>query len=158
MKPAASLLFWAVVVAVMGTIIWRQIDSGDASGPWLLGAFLTAHGFVHLLFLIPESEATPTPWAFDMSRSWTISGPGLSLGTVRSVGLVLMALGVAGFVVSGLGAAGVAVPASWWQASLIGSAAVSSVMLAMFFNGQMIIGLAINVVLAWMALADLWTP
>jgi len=158
MSSLRGFLPWAVVAVAAGTGIWWLLDQGSAAGTWLLGAFLAAHGAIHLLFLVPGPEATSTPWPFDMSRSWTIARLGLDRPTVRLAGLALIWLTVAGFVLAGLSTVGLLVPAEWWQPLVAASALVSAALLVLFFSGQLVVGLAIDLVLLLVALAGSWSP
>jgi hypothetical protein len=45
-----------------------------------------------------------------------------------------------------------------WRAAVVASAAASIVLLALFFNPQLILGLAIDAVLLWVVLAPVWWP
>jgi hypothetical protein len=49
-------------------------------------------------------------------------------------------------------------PSSAWPALVVISATASAVMLALFFNPQLVLGLAIDAVLLWVALATVWSP
>ncbi len=158
MSSIRGFLPWAVVAVVAGAAIWWLLEQDSTAGTWLMGAFLAAHGAIHLLFLVPAPEATSTPWPFDMSRSWTIARPGLDRHTVRLAGLALIWLTVAGFALAGLSTVGLLVPADWWQPLVAGSALISSALLALFFSGQLVVGLAIDLVLLLVALTGSWSP
>ena len=158
MSSLRGFLPWAVFAIVAGAAIWWLLEQDSTAGTWLLAAFLAAHGVIHSLFLVPAPEATSTPWPFDMSHSWTIARPGLDRQTVRLAGLALIWLTVAGFVLAGLSTVGLFVPAEWWQPLVAGSALTSLALLVLFFSGQLVVGLAIDLVLLLVALTGSWSP
>jgi hypothetical protein len=158
MSSIRGFLPWAVIAVAAGAVIWWLLEQDSTAGTWLFGAFLAAHGAIHLLFLVPAPEETSTPWPFDMSRSWAIARQGLGRDTVRRIGLVLIGLTLIGFLLAGLSTVGLVIPTEWWQPLVAGSAAVSAGLLILFFSGQLLVGLAIDAVLLWVALTGYWLP
>lgn len=163
MKTATELLPLGIGIAVVGGITWFLLDRDVGIGRWLLAALLFAHGWVHLMFVIPQPKSSATTsagteWPFDMARSWLIGGAGLDAGLVRSVGIVLVAAVMALSVLAALSTVGLLVPPGWWAGLVIGAAAGSSVLLALFFSPTLLLGFAINLALAWFVLGSVWSP
>jgi hypothetical protein len=154
------MLPFAIVLAVLGAAIWFMLSREMALGVWLLAAVLVGHGLVHLLFFVPQPAATAgaPEWPFDMARSWMVTGAGLDLGTVRVIGATLIAVVAACFVVSGLATIGVIVPPSWWRPAVVASAIASIAVLALFFNPQLVLGLAIDGILLGVVATAVWAP
>jgi hypothetical protein len=160
-KTVTELAPLAIGIAVIGVITWWLLDRNPGVGKWLLAGLLVAHGWVHVMFAFPgpePSSADGLAWPFDMGRSWLISGAGMDAGVVRTVGLVLMVAVLVSFVLSALSTLGFLVPAGWWAGLLIGSAVGSTILLGMFFSPTLLLGFAINLALAWLALAGPWSP
>ena len=110
----------------------------------VLGALLLAHGLVHLLFLAPDVPV------FSLEHSWlvpaSIRTPVAHTLLVATIGAsALLALAVWG--VPGLAAA--------WPVLAMIAAALSTVLLVLFWNWQLGLGIAINAVLVAAAIAQL---
>lgn len=159
-KTIVGLLPLAVVLGGIGLGISWLLSRHMALGTWILAGFLVAHGLVHVMFVTPSPATAPgaTEWPFDMTRSWLVTGVGLDLNLVRMVGIALVGVVVLGFVLAGLSTAAILVPSSWWQALVVVSAAASVFLLALFFSPQLVLGVAIDAVLLWVALGSIWTP
>jgi hypothetical protein len=151
---------FAIGIAGIGLVTWLLLRQNVGLGPWLLAALLVAHGWVHVMFVFPR----PTPsgggpeWPFDLTRSWLVSATGLDVNLVRITGIVLMAIVVLGFLLAGLSIVGLLVPTAWWAGLLVVGAAASFAMLALFFSPQLVLGLAIDVALLWLAFGSGWSP
>ena len=160
MKAIVGIMPWAVVLAAAGGAIWWLLSRDMAAGRWLLAALLIGHGAVHLMFAVPAPAATRggPDWPFDMARSWAITGVGLDLNVVRAVGLALIALVVGGFAVAALSTVGVLAHPGWWQAAVAVSAVVSALLLALFFEPQLVLGLGIDAVLLAVVATAAWVP
>jgi hypothetical protein len=113
----------------------------------LLGLLLVAHGLVHLMWFAPNDDPA---WPFRLDRSWL-----LSEAARRPVAIALVALTVAGFAVLGLAVWGVPGLASIWPGLAIGSAVASLIALVLFWDRQLVWGMAIDVALIVVAL---WRP
>jgi hypothetical protein len=154
-----GVLSYAVVLAVLGGVTWWLLSRGMAAGPWLLAAVLIGHGVVHTMFVIsPAATAGGPEWPFDMAKSWAITGAGLDLNVVRAIGVALIVVVAGGFALAGLSTVGLVVPAGWWQAVVSVSALTSVVMLVLFFNPQLLLGIGIDVVLLWGVVSRAWVP
>jgi hypothetical protein len=163
LKTVTGLLPFAVVLAGIGGAIWWLLARDMTIGRWVLGGFLLAHGLIHVLFFVPAPATTAgtagrAEWPFDMTRSWLVTSGGLDLGPVRLLGAALVVVVAVGFLLAALATVGVVVPSGWWQVLVVGSAAASVVLLALFFNPQLVLGVAIDAVLVWVVLASVWAP
>ena len=162
MKIVASLLPLAAGLAGLGVAIWWLLSREMTLGRWLLAGFLVGHGLVHLLFVTPAPASASAPdaleWPFDMAKSWLVTGPGLDVNLVRAVGVAVMAATVLVFVLAGLSTAGIVVPSSAWRMLVAGAAVLSLVLIALFFNPQLLLGVAIDAVLLGVVLTAAWDP
>ena len=151
---------FAAGIAVVGLVAWFLLKQNVGLGSWLLAALLVAHGWVHVMFVFPR----PTPseggseWPFDLTRSWLVSAARLDVNLVRVAGIALMSIVVVGFVLAAMSIVGLLVPAGWWAGMLVVGAAVSFVMLALFFSPQLVLGLAIDLALLWLVFGSGWSP
>lgn len=162
MKTVTSLLPLAVALAGIGGAIWWLLSRDMAIGRWVLGGFLLAHGLIHVMFVTPAPASAGTAggdaWPFDMARSWLVTDANLDLGPVRLLGAALVVVVAGSFLLAGLATVGVVVPSGWWQPLVLVSAAASVALLAMFFNPQLVLGLAIDAVLVWAVVTSVWVP
>lgn len=160
MKTIGGMLPWAAVSAAVGGAIWWLLSREMAAGRWLLAALLTGHGVVHVMFAVPTPAATEAgpEWPFDMARSWVITGLGLNPNPVRSAGVALIAVVVAGAALAALSTIGTVVPSGWWQPAVAGSAVASALLLVMFFDPHLILGLVIDAVLLGVVATGAWKP
>jgi hypothetical protein len=113
----------------------------------ILGVLLVAHGLIHLLWLTPSGDQA---WPFRLDRSWLVPE-----ATRRPIGVVLIALTVAGFALLGLAVWGVPGLTSIWPVLAIGAAVASLAVLVLWWDRQLLVGMAIDValiVVAW------WQP
>lgn len=88
----------------------------------------------------PGPDENPLEWPFHLDRSWLLSG--LPLPTMRAIGSTLAIAAVVGFVVAG---AAVLFDAVWWSAVAVGAAAVSLLLLIVFFQPLLVLGVLIDV-------------
>jgi hypothetical protein len=125
----------------------------------LLAAFLVAHGLVHLLFVSPPPPATEggPSWPFALDRSWILTPLGLGADMTRILGIALIALTIAGFALAAVVAIGV-LPSSLWVPAIVIGAVASVVVLGLFYQPWLTLGVAIDVVLLWAVLVQSWTP
>jgi hypothetical protein len=159
-KTIGGLVPFGIVLVGIAAAIWWLLSSENSLGKWLLAGFLVAHGLIHLLFLVPAPAASGSgpAWPFDLGQSWLVGNAGLEVGLVRVIGVALV-LAVAGaFLLSGLATAGIAVPSGLWRPLVAASAVVSVLTLALFFDPQLVLGLAIDGVLLAVVATALWTP
>jgi hypothetical protein len=113
----------------------------------VLGGLLVAHGLIHLMWFAPNDDPA---WPFRLDRSWLMSEP-----VRKPVAIALVALVVAGFALLGLAVGGVPGLATTWPGLAIGAAVVSLATLVLFWDRQLLWGVAIDVCLIVVAL---WRP
>lgn len=160
MKSLAGILPWAVVLlAAAGAISWL-LSARMAAGPWLLALLLIGHGFVHAMFAIPAPVASDggPEWPFGMASSWLASRFGLDAAVVRAAGFTGIAIVAAGFVLAALSTVGIAAPSDWWRPAVAVSALTSATLLLLFFNPQLVLGLAIDATLLGVVVTRAWAP
>jgi hypothetical protein len=112
----------------------------------LFGAFLIAHGLVHLgVWATPQNPDAP----FEPSHSWVGTAAGASAASMRHAAIVLAAI-VAGLSV----VAGVAVFAelSIWPATVIAAATASLLLIGAYYSPWLSIGVLIDIGLVLIAL------
>jgi hypothetical protein len=163
MKTITDLLPIGIGVALVAAVTWFLLDRNIGLGKWLLAALLLAHGWVHVMFVFPSPEAAPATagglaYPFDMGRSWLITNVGLDAGNIRTVGIAVMIVTFAGFLLTALSTVGWVVPTGWWAELMLGSAASSTLLLALFFSPALLLGLAVNVALWIVVLGSIWSP
>ena len=101
---------------------------------YLFGAFLVLHGLVHLLYFGQSRKLFELqPGLTWPDGSWAFSRL-LGDETTRLVAGITCVLAAIGFVVGG---AGVLVRQTWWQPVVVGAAALSAVIFALFWNGKL---------------------
>jgi hypothetical protein len=110
----------------------------------IVGILLIAHGLVHLLYLVPAASDPGYPFSLD--RSWLLPGPAR-----RPVAYVLMAAVVLAFTLAALAWWGVPGLAGGWAGIVIAASAVSLVLLIAFWDTQLMIGVAIDLLLIGVA-------
>ncbi len=159
MKAIGGILPYALALAVLGGVTWWLLSRDMVAGPWLLAAVLIGHGLVHAMFAIsPPAAAGGPDWPFDMAGSWAITGAHLDVNVVRAIGVALIVVVAGGFALAGLSTVGLVVPADWWQASVGVSAVTSMVLLVLFFNPQLVLGMGIDAILLWTVASRAWLP
>ena len=122
-----------------------------------LAGFLLAHAAVHLGYVSRRPPATGGPtWPFELGRSWLLTPLGVDPGLARAVGTALTLATIVAFVVAALAAAGLVAGA--WLPAIVAGTAASVVLLIVFFHPWLLLGVAIDVALLWVALGQGWTP
>jgi hypothetical protein len=133
-----KLAYLVPIVPVLGVVLWLATRSRI-----VLGAFLIGHALIHLGYLSrepPQKPGAPT-WPFHLDRSWALSGLGLGTAAVRAVGVVLAIVTVVGFGAAGIAALG---NQGWWAGPAVVSAVASAVLLALYFDAMLVLGLIID--------------
>ena len=125
----------------------------------LVAAFLLAHGAIHVAFIGPRPPAPPRApaWPFDLTRSWLLTPAGFDAEITRALGFSLTAATVGGFTLAALAGAGV-LPIGIWFPTLFLGIVASFALLVLFFHPWLVLGLVMDLVLLWLALAADWTP
>jgi hypothetical protein len=162
-KFLREMLPLAAGVALFGLLIAVLLQGGNLVGNWLLAAFLLGHGWIHAMYVMPQPKATATTasgaqWAFELDHSKLLAPLGLTVSGQRTLGTLLVAGIIAGFSIAALATVPLIVPAEAWSALVVGSSVASLALMGLFFHRGLIIGIAIDVVLLWVALASVWLP
>jgi hypothetical protein len=161
LRDISKLLPLAVVLAIFGVAIVWMLQREMALGTWLLAAFLFGHGLVHIMFVTPPPATPDSPaadFAFDPARSWLVTSGALSVSAVRAIVLGLVAVAVVGYGLTALATVGLIVPATWWTALLIVTTAASALLMIVALMPGLALGVAIDLVLIWVAITAAWSP
>lgn len=123
-----------------------------------LAIFLIAHGLAHAgLAAAPNPDDPGTkPGAFftTLERSWLLPKLGLNALIIQWIGVILVALSTLGFIFAGLGVFGIAGFEIIWQTVAVVSACVSLVLVILFWNPWLPVGVLIDLGILF---ALLWT-
>ena len=111
-----------------------------------IGLFLLAHGLIHVAIYAPPTAADAP---FDPGHAW-LAG---SLRRVRPVLLTIAYAYAAALTVAGVG---LFAHQDWWQPAAIVGAALSLLLLVLFFNPWITVGVAINVALILVLVQTDW--
>lgn len=116
----------------------------------ILGAFLVAHGLVHLLYVTPGPKDDPAHPFVPGSR-WIVRAVGIAPGTAKAVAGAMAVLSAVLFAVAGIAALA---DASMWQPTAVVASVCSLVLMLLFFHPWLLIGIAIDVAIiadvAWL--------
>lgn len=121
----------------------------------LLAAFLAGHGLVHAGFVSPAPPATASgpAWPFALDRSWALTALGVDAAIARLLGTALVAVVVGAYLLAAV-AGLVGLPAGVFEAGVIVGSIASVAVLTLFFHPWLVLGLAIDAVLLWLAIVD----
>lgn len=120
----------------------------------LIAVFLIAHGLIHLSYLPAARPRNAPNYPFQLEHSWLLVPLGLDRWA-RPIGLGLIVLTVGGFSLTALGLLGIPVLAASWQMLAVASAFVSFLLLVLFWNRMLVLGIVID---AAIVVAVLWNP
>lgn len=125
----------------------------------LLAGLLLAHGALHAAYVSrrPPPKPGAPPWPFDLDRSWLFTRLGAEPRVVRAIGVVLVATTIGAYSLAALATLGV-LPDSAWGPSVTAGSLASLALLLLFFHRWLVAGIAIDLVLLWVALVAGWTP
>lgn len=102
---------------------------------YLFGIFVILHGLVHLLYVAQSQRLLELQPGMDWPvGSWALSGP-LGEGRTRLLASLSFGAVAAALVVGGVGV--VLGGASWWRPLVLGSSALSAVMIVLLWNGKL---------------------
>lgn len=118
----------------------------------LAGLFLIAHGLVHLVYFAPAEDDPNFPMT--AGKSWLVTRAGVSLDVISPVVAVLAVASAVGFVLLALSHFGFLVPHAWFAPIGVVSTALSLLLIAVTFNIQFVVGIAINAAVIYWALAS----
>jgi hypothetical protein len=158
-----GLLPLAAALVVVGGLAWWLLDRGSPLAPWLVAAVLVAHGWVHLVFLVPTPGRPPADVdadvgadnPFDMSRSWLLAR-GCDRRLIRLSGAALALVTCVAFAASALAVLGWLLPAAWWGGLATVGVVGSTVLLVLFFAPALVLGFLINACLLALAFQTAW--
>ncbi len=121
----------------------------------LIALFIIAHGLVHpILALVPAPDSDPAVVGGFWAKS-RLLGDGPTVKMLIYAGSVLACILL---VFAGLSLMGWIIPQSWFHTLGVMSAAVSLLVLVVFWHGWFIVGIAIDVALLILLLAANWNP
>lgn|SRR5690606_6721087 len=121
-----------------------------------LALFLVFHGLIHLGYFAPAPADPKYP--FTLRNSRLASAAGLDVSATHTIGIVLGIAAVCGFVLTGLASVGLVIPQSWWPPLMVIASGASLLMLVIFWNSILILGIVIDVVLLVSVLGLGWQP
>ncbi len=145
MNTLTGVLPLALVLVVVAGLLWWLLDQGSGAAAWLVAAVLFAHGWVHLVFLLPTQHGGAEDNLLDMSASWLV-GQGTSVELVRSVGAVLAAAALLTFLAAALATLGWLVRRPGGQAAWLPGVVGSTLLLGVVFAPMLLLGFLINAV------------
>ena len=160
-RDISKLLPLAIVLAIVAVAVTWMLQRDMALGTWVFAAFLFGHGLVHIMFAAPPPAEPGSPaqsFAFDPARSWLVTSGALSVATLKIVVVGLVAAVVVGYTLTALATVGLIVPTAWWSALLIVSTGLSVALMVIALIPGLALGVAIDLVLIWVALTAAWSP
>ena len=125
----------------------------------IVAIFLILHGLTHsILAMVPSPNAPDAGFAtfFSGIGSWLFTG--LSESASKTIATTLAVIAMLGFVAAGLALFGILVPFDWWRALAIASAVVSLLLLVIFWDPYLIVGLLFDVAVLVTLLFTKWSP
>jgi uncharacterized membrane protein YphA (DoxX/SURF4 family) len=142
-------------------LLWSVLRiKGDFSMRFIFGIFVVLHGLVHLLYVGHSARYFELkPGMVWPDGSWAFSRF-LGDKAARNLASIALILTAIGFIVGGIG---ILVGQAWWRPVVVGTAAFSSTIYILFWNGTMQnldgqggIGLLINMAILLAALIFRW--
>ena len=161
LRDLSKLAPLAVVLAIAGIAMAWMLQRQMGVGTWLFAAFLFGHGLVHVMFAwAPPASADPAAaeYPFDATRSWVVTNGILSAGALKALVIPLVVAVVVGYTLTALATVSLIVPETWWTSLLILSTLGSLALMVIGFGPALALGIAIDIVLLWVAIAAVWSP
>jgi hypothetical protein len=115
----------------------------------LVGLFLIAHGLVHGLYFVSTDDPK---YPMTAAKSWLVTRARVPLPVIRVLVSVLSVIAILGFVLLALSYWNLLVPSEWFTGLALASATTSLLLIAVTWNNQFVIGLAIDVAIIYWAL------
>lgn len=109
----------------------------------LFALFLIAHGLMHVYYMTPAPPPGPVQWPFQLNHSWLLMPLRLD-NIARPLGILLCLVTIMGFALTGLGMLGIPILNEWWRTLALVSASASLVLLVVFWNWMLVLGIVIN--------------
>ena len=124
----------------------------------VVAGLLLGHALIHASYLVPQPQAKPgaPAWPFTLEHSWLLGPVGVDRSTSRTLGIGLVLVVLAAFALAASAALAIG-PAWLWRASVALGAAASLAVLLVYFPRWLVIGVAIDLVLLWLAGSG-WAP
>ena len=125
----------------------------------IVAIFFMLHGVTHaILAMVPNPKASEPGFAtfFSGFGSWLFTG--LSESASKTTATTLAVIATIGFVAAGLAIFDVLVPFDWWRALAIASAVVSLLLVVIFWDMYLIVGLLIDVAVLVTLIFTNWSP
>jgi hypothetical protein len=124
----------------------------------IIAIFLILHGLVHtILALSPNPNAAEARIGEFFAQSWLLGGEGPG-SAGRIIAILLAVIATIGFVATGLALLDILVPFDWWRPLALISAVVSLLLLILFWNRYLIVGVAIDILVLIALFFTNWTP
>lgn len=163
MKSIVKLVPLALALLVFAVVVAALLQQNAGLGSWLFAAFLMGHGLVHFMFVVPQpatagQTAGGMDFPFDATKSWLVSAHILDLALVRPVVIGLVAVVVVGYSLAALATVGILVPASWWSVLVVVATSASAALMVVSLSPGLVLGIAIDLVLLWLAIVAAWSP
>jgi hypothetical protein len=127
----------------------------------IVAIFLILHGLTHsILAMMPSPNASEPSFAmfFPGLGSWLSDRLALSESVSKTIAILLSVIATIGFIVAGLALFDVLVPFDWWRALAIASAVISLLLVLIFWDMYLIVGLLIDAVVLITLLFTKWLP
>ena len=113
----------------------------------LLGLLLVVHGLIHLVYFAPANDPK---FPMTAGKSWLVTSRGLPIEAVRRLVAVLAVTAAVAFCLLALSYFGLLVPTNWFTPLAVVAALASLLLIAVTWNVQFMVGVAIDVaVLVW---------
>jgi hypothetical protein len=126
----------------------------------IFGIFIIAHGLVHSGLAaapVPNDPASkPGTFFAAPTRSRLLSRMGMGDVSIRMVGLTLVGLATLIFLLAGMGILGVSGLQVIWQTLAIVAAALSLLLLGLFWHSWLVVGVVIDLGILVSSLWGLW--
>ena len=103
-------------------------------------------------------EPAASEYPLDAARSWVVADGLLSVGALKTLVIVLVVAVVIGYTLMALATVGLTVPANLWAGLLVLSTLGSLALMVLGFGPALALGIAIDIVLLWVAIAAVWSP
>ena len=161
LRDLSKLVPLGIVLVIVAVAVGWMLQRDMTLGTWVFAAFLLGHGLVHIMFLAPpptEPGSAVENFAFDPAKSWIVSSGFLSLTTLKVIVIGLVIAVVGGYALTALATVGLIVPTAWWPGLLTASTVISLALLAITPTPGLVLGVAIDFVLLWVANTAAWSP
>ena len=137
------------------SLISRQFGRIAQMSNALIGLFIIAHGLVHpILAFSPTPDSDPPEVGGYWAKSWLL-GDGSSTKTMIYIGSTIACVLL---VLAGLSLMDWIIPQAWWNTLCIMGAALSLLVLVVFWHNWLVVGVVIDIALLILLLFANWNP